>query len=396
MNAWCTTGRKWAVWAASAVLVACGGGDSGMAALPGTGGTGTPLLPGTGGTGIFALGPITGFGSVWVNGVRYDDSTASVLLDGVAASSAELRVGMVAGLQGTRDAATLVGTARQVAVWSIARGAVQSVSADRIQVAGMTVLADAATTFDGVASLALLTPGTRVAVWGLQSGASGQTWLASRVQVLGSAETSAWVSTGPAVLSSGGAVSVGGVLLNGLTAPPSAGLVVRASGVLNATGTQAQSGSWVAYDVLASDPSMAGEAEIEGVVSLVNAAAQTIVVGAQTVSVASAVREPSGAVVAVGQRVEAEGVWKSGVLVASKLEIKGTATAGKVEVEAVIEQFTSLADFVVRGQRCDASGAALAGVSVSALKLGAKVHLKGVKDGDWLRVTELEIEIDDD
>jgi hypothetical protein len=108
MNAWCATGRK------CAALVACGGGDSGTVALPGTGGTGTPLLPGTGGTGIFALGPITGFGSVWVNGVRYDDSTASVLLDGVAASSAELRVGMVAGLQGTRDAATLLGTARQV------------------------------------------------------------------------------------------------------------------------------------------------------------------------------------------------------------------------------------------------------------------------------------------
>jgi hypothetical protein len=94
--------------------------------------------------------------------------------------------------------------------------------------------------------------------------------------------------------------------------------------------------------------------------------------------------------------VEAEGVWKSGVLVASKLEVKGTATTGKVEMEAVIQQFTSLADFVVRGQRCDASGAALSGVSVSALKVGTKVHLKGIKDGDWLRVTELEIETGDD
>jgi hypothetical protein len=51
---------------------------------------------------------------------------------------------------------------------------------------------------------------------------------------------------------------------------------------------------------------------------------------------------------------------------------------------------------VVRGQRCDASGAALSGVSVSALKVGTKVHLKGIKDGDWLRVTELDIETGDD
>jgi hypothetical protein len=382
----------------SAALVACGGGDSGTVAMPGTGGTGSPLLPGTGGTGIFALGPITGFGSVWVNGVRYDDSAAAVLLDGVSASSAELRVGMVAGLQGTRDATTLLGTARQVAVWSIARGAVQSVGPGRIQVAGMTVLADAATTLDGVASLALLTPGMPVAVWGLQSGASGQEWLASRIQVLGSStDAAAWVSTGPVVLGLGGAaVSVGGVQLNGLAALPTAGAVVRVSGVLNPAGTQAQVSAWAVYETLAADPTMEGEAEIEGVVSLVNTAAQTITVGAQTVSVANAVREPSGAVVAVGQRVEAEGVWKSGVLVASKLEIKGTATTGKVEMEAVIQQFTSRADFVVRGQRCDASGAVLSGAAVSALKVGAKVHLKGVKDGDWLRVTELAIETDDD
>jgi hypothetical protein len=130
---------------------------------------------------------------------------------------------------------------------------VQSVSADRIQVAGMTVLADAATTFEGVASLAQLTLANRVAVWGLQSGASGQTWLASRIQVLGATDVSPWVSTGPVVLDSGGGVSVGGVLLNGLTALPPAGRVVRATGVLNSAGTQAQASSWVAYDTLATD-----------------------------------------------------------------------------------------------------------------------------------------------
>ena len=53
-------------------LAGCGGGGGGASAS----------LPGTGGTGIYAQGSIAGFGSVIVNAVRYDDTRASVSIDG--------------------------------------------------------------------------------------------------------------------------------------------------------------------------------------------------------------------------------------------------------------------------------------------------------------------------
>jgi hypothetical protein len=50
---------------------------------------------GSGGTGTYASGAITGFGSIIVNDVRYDDSAATILDDDDAPrSSSELRLGM--------------------------------------------------------------------------------------------------------------------------------------------------------------------------------------------------------------------------------------------------------------------------------------------------------------
>jgi hypothetical protein len=53
----------------AALLLACGGGGGGIAGV------------GTGGTGSFSVGTVTGFGSVFVNGVRYDDDGARLVDD---------------------------------------------------------------------------------------------------------------------------------------------------------------------------------------------------------------------------------------------------------------------------------------------------------------------------
>ena len=49
---------------------------------------------GIGGTGITS-GPINGFGSIIVNGVRFDVAQAEILFNGVAAVEQRLRPGMV-------------------------------------------------------------------------------------------------------------------------------------------------------------------------------------------------------------------------------------------------------------------------------------------------------------
>ena len=78
-------------------LVACGGGGE----APGTAGTATAQS--------FASGPITGLGSIIVNGIRYDDSQARVERDddGSNQSAAALKLGMMVEVQSSRpDAAS--------------------------------------------------------------------------------------------------------------------------------------------------------------------------------------------------------------------------------------------------------------------------------------------------
>lgn len=72
-------------------LTACGGGDGDA------GGGG-----GIGGTGAFSVGPISGFGSVIVNGVRYDDTRASITSDdGAVFPRSSLSLGMWVAVQGS-------------------------------------------------------------------------------------------------------------------------------------------------------------------------------------------------------------------------------------------------------------------------------------------------------
>ncbi len=51
-------------------------------------------------TGVLSAGVITGFGSIYLNGIRYDTSAAQVSVNGVAAAESELRVGQFVQLRG--------------------------------------------------------------------------------------------------------------------------------------------------------------------------------------------------------------------------------------------------------------------------------------------------------
>jgi hypothetical protein len=72
---------------ACAILAACGAGDS-------------PAPAAANQQKVVVSGAITGFGSVFVNGVRFDTSGASILKDGVAATQQGLRVGQIVHLKG--------------------------------------------------------------------------------------------------------------------------------------------------------------------------------------------------------------------------------------------------------------------------------------------------------
>lgn len=114
---------------AALALGACGGGGGG---IDGTGGGGID------GTGV-AYGTITAFGSVWVNGVRYNTDNASFRLDDSSVTQSALRVGMVVRIDGSVSNAT----ATTVTVDDAVKGRVESVlDASRLVVMGQTVLID--------------------------------------------------------------------------------------------------------------------------------------------------------------------------------------------------------------------------------------------------------------
>lgn len=380
------TRRTWlalaAGGAAAATLNACGGGGGGSLSVS---------LPGTGGTGIYAEGPISGFGSVIVNGVRFDDSSATVLINGSTATSADLRLGMMAGITGQRPTTgAATGTAASIEVWAAAQGPVTAVASGQISVMGLVVQSDAGTTLDGVSALSDLRVGQWVGVWGLQSASAAGTWTATRVATVSSANPTALTT---------GRLQVAGTrrTLNGLTlsgaalAPAQDGQLLRVRGTLDTAGT-----SLLVDQVQWLDGSNApvpqGEAELEGVITA-QVSATRFTVGRTTVDLPPALAAANASALKVGARIEVSGTWQaSGVLLATTLEVSGPAKAQSVELEARIEQYTSLANFVVRGQRCDGTGATITGGTTSQLRAGVKVSVKGVKNGDVLRVSAIEIE----
>ena len=104
--------HRWRALAAVSVLglalAGCGGGSDGV---------------GSGGTGTFSSGTITGFGSIIVNGVRYDDSGSRVLdAGGRTRSSADLRLGMVVEIEASEIRTDPVSGRRTASASSIRYG----------------------------------------------------------------------------------------------------------------------------------------------------------------------------------------------------------------------------------------------------------------------------------
>ena len=89
-----------------------------------------------------SVGAITAFGSVWVNGVEFRSNSATIRIDDNPHRESDLRVGMVARVEGSISGAS----ATTITVSSAAKGYVESVTGNQMVVMGQTVVTDAATT----------------------------------------------------------------------------------------------------------------------------------------------------------------------------------------------------------------------------------------------------------
>lgn len=124
------------------------------------GGGGSTAGGGVGGTGV---GPVTGFGSVIVNGVKYVDSGIdnTNFFDDHGRSKEDLKTGMMVKVTATGiNDASGTGTATKIEVLRHVDGPLDAngvtLATDRMQVMGQTVVTDTTTVFDNVIDLAAI------------------------------------------------------------------------------------------------------------------------------------------------------------------------------------------------------------------------------------------------
>ena len=157
-------------------LSACGGGGSG------TGSTGATA-------GTASVGTITGFGSIFHNGVEYETDGARIFIDGARVSESDLSVGMVAAIEGSSNGRT--GDAFHIDVSDELEGIVQSNSippggnSGTMVIMGQTVSVNANTLFEsdvpGVTGVDQIVAGNIVEVSGYGDGTGSA--FATRIEV---------------------------------------------------------------------------------------------------------------------------------------------------------------------------------------------------------------------
>ena len=335
--------RRWArtLWFALA-LVGCGGVDSG----------------GTGAS--YASGPITGFGSVIVNGVRFDDTRAAVTDDnGTPRSRNDLRLGMTTAIRGsaiTPDAAgAAVSTATSIAFGSEILGRVDSIDVpgNRLVVLGQGVDVKAATVFDDISltgGLAALRVGDVAEVYALFDASTGR-YLATRLErkgVVAAFRLRGLVSNLDAVAKAFniGSERISYAAFTGtLPATVANGSFVRVN-----LQTAQVAGVWPVSGLNdgVQTPPDSDEVRLEGLISAFTSPTQFSVNGVAVN--ASGISPPAG--LALGVRVEAEGTAQGGVLLATEVKIKTSGDAENQEFE-LRGQITSVdaasLSFVLRG-----------------------------------------------
>ncbi|MDP9910583.1 hypothetical protein J2W27_002695 [Variovorax boronicumulans] len=351
------------------------GGDS---TASNTNGDGSGV--GSGGTGVTAdaagIGAADGLGSVILNGLRYNTDSATFSLE----DTTELQIGMSARIAGKVDASFTSGIAATVVSAAELRGAVSAIDLKdgSFTVMGARVTTDNATVWGDAKGAADLVDTAVVQVWGLP--AAPGTLRATRVQV--APATTAPLVTGTVQnLDRGGqqftlgllTVDFGGAAFGpGIDAASLAnGALVRVRGTAapaagRFTATQVQ--GWYAI------PSADGIAlQLAGVVTDFAALGDFRVLGNKIdARNAQITGGPSGSI-GNGVKVEVDGFLSGQVLVVKKLRIRHVpGTGGPVSFTVVgpIANYMSAADFIVRGQRVDASGSGTIFENGTAADLG--------------------------
>jgi hypothetical protein len=368
----------------TALLGACGGGV-------GTGGTGS-----FGNAGGFTSGPITGFGSVIVNAVRYDDSAAVVQDgDGISRSKDDLRLGMTVEIESGAVTSAATAKASSIRYGSELLGTVASVSAatSSFSLLGQTVMSDAATVFDpAVGSLGALRVGSAVEVFAVYDAAALR-YRARRVGPVLAGTVAHLRGTLTQLDAAAQTLRIGNTTYAfanaaGRPADLAVGQTVRLrlSASTPVSGRYDVAGFGTALRALADSD----DARLEGLISAFTSSGSFSVNGRPVDARAASFPNGSSGL-RVGAAVEAEGSLRSGVLVAKKVTFKEESGGGNqtFEVHGPITAVDAAnKTFVLRGLTIGTSRSDLKYDNGTAANLvvGRSVEVKGKLSADGLRI----------
>ena len=321
---------------ALAVLVACGGGSTGSMSQAG-------MQPGM--QSVVTMGTITGFGSVFVNGVRYDVSAASLTKNDNSVAQSALAVGEVALVHGREDAQSGQGEADSVdvedrVVGPIAMMPAIDVAGSQLTVLGQTIMVTASTSFGpGItpADLTGLKSGDSVEVSGLPG--MGGVIMATRIaraesneplQVMGTVgtvDTAAHTLMINALTVDFSAANVSGFSSGG---PASGDLVIARGTVFDATAVKLTATRLRKADTDRDDQSQGGMVKEEGLITRFGSVTDFDVAGAKVTTTSSTVfKNGTAADLALNVRVEVRGTLDANkVLTADVVEIEHIAVIG--------------------------------------------------------------------
>ena len=309
------------------LLAGCGGGGGGY------GGGATP--PNS--TPAVSTGVMTK-GSVIVNGVRFEDNVARIVIDDTPKTAADLQNGMVVKVRGRINDDRVTGVADEVEVENEVRGTVQSTNPSAVPatftVLGQTVLVDDLTVFANVAGVGALVAGSSVVEVHGQRDVVGNI-RASRVELIGTPGANVdelrgvlgGLTSTTFTLST---LSVGTVNYANATITP-AGATLSNGSLVEVHGTFSGStftATRVDLENLEDDrfaPRGSDDFEVEGFVSGFSGPGDTVFsVSGIPVTISGSTRFVGGIATDLGNniKVEAEGVWNGTSLSASKIEFK--------------------------------------------------------------------------
>lgn len=375
-----TTRCAFAVAALAALLLGCG--------------------VGSGGTGSFAAGPITGFGSIIVGGVHYDESAAQIETDdGTPRNAGSLQLGMVVEVYADEVVAAQA-RASQVRLVSALIGRVDAVDApaNRLTVNGLIVRTHAATVFDAAfgGGLAGVAPGSVIEVYGAVDGTSGEV-SASRVEPSVGATSFKFRGEVSGLDRSTRRFSIGSQVFDyGALALPAADLADGAVVRVTVDPQRSSPGRWLVRTLATASPPK-GEIDNVMVNGLINRFTSVADFNVQGLRVDASKAAITGGALARGHRVAVAGALRAGVLQAASVHVLPEDGDEDFEMRGPVAGVDAVArTFTLVGRRERVSFARddvdFDGGNAASITVGRRVRVEGRLSADGTQLEARRIE----